>query len=476
MRRILLIEPSYKNKYPPLGLMKISTYHKMLGDEVVFCKGTNPSLKKEKWDRIYIATLFTFYWNITIKTIKYYLKSVDNSKHIFVGGPMATIMAEEIHAQNGLEDITIIKGLLNKSNILDENEYIIDDMVPDYSIIDTTKNHYLNYNYPVSDAYFVHLTRGCVRNCDFCAVPIIEPEPNFKKYIDIKQIIENVKNQFGDKQNLIIMDNNILASPNLEQFVKDIIDCGFGVNNNNYKYIKDGKERVKKRYVDFNQGLDARILYKHPEKMELLSRLAVKPLRIAFDHADDDFVKIYTQCMWLAAQNNIKELSNYILFNYEDEPSDLYKRLETNVKLNLEFENAGYNTRIWSFPMRYSPIFGEHTKSRKYKGEKWTRKELRAIQCILNATHGVVGPKYSFFKKAFGESIEEFNKLLWMPEKYIIYRNENIQNCNTSRWNELFSQLDKNSLNEFKALIGDNVFIGKRSNNKLIAELLSHYI
>ena len=84
----------------------------------------------------------------------------------------------------------------------------------------------------------MHLTRGCVRNCDFCAVPIIEPEPNFKKYIDIKQIIENVKSQFGDKQNLIIMDNNILASPNLEQFVKDIIDCGFGVNNNNYKYIQ----------------------------------------------------------------------------------------------------------------------------------------------------------------------------------------------------------------------------------------------
>jgi len=33
--RILLIEPDYRNKYPPLGLMKISTFHKSRGDEVI---------------------------------------------------------------------------------------------------------------------------------------------------------------------------------------------------------------------------------------------------------------------------------------------------------------------------------------------------------------------------------------------------------------------------------------------------------
>jgi hypothetical protein len=473
MRRILLIEPSYRNKYPPLGLMKISAYHKMLGDEVVFCKGTNPSLRQEKWDRIYITSLFTFYWNTTIKTIKYYLKSVDNTKHIFVGGPMATIMAEEILAQKGLEEITILRGLLNKPNMLDENEHIVDNMVPDYSIIDTTKNDYLTYNYPVSDAFFIHSTRGCIRKCEFCAVPKIEP--NFKKYVDIKPNIENVIKQFGDRRDLMIMDNNILASPDLEQIIQDIIDCGFGVNNNDYKYIKDGKERTKKRYVDFNQGLDARLLYEHPEKMQLLSRVAVKPLRIAFDHADDEFVKIYTRCMWLAAENNIKDVSNYILFNFEDEPNDLYKRLEINVLLNTQFENAGYRTRIWSFPMRFSPIFGEEAKGRKFLGKKWVRKQLRGIQCILNATHGIVGPKHAFFKKAFGENIDEFNKLIWMPEKYIIYRNENIENGNTDRWNELFCQLDTNSLAEFKSLIGDNIFVDKRSDNRLISKLLSHY-
>jgi len=38
-RNILLVEPNYANKYPPIGLMKIATYHRMLGDKVRFFKG-----------------------------------------------------------------------------------------------------------------------------------------------------------------------------------------------------------------------------------------------------------------------------------------------------------------------------------------------------------------------------------------------------------------------------------------------------
>ncbi|MCM1140329.1 MAG: hypothetical protein NC453_17310 [Muribaculum sp.] len=38
-RKVLLIEPNYSNKYPPIGLMKLATYFRNRGDEVVFFKG-----------------------------------------------------------------------------------------------------------------------------------------------------------------------------------------------------------------------------------------------------------------------------------------------------------------------------------------------------------------------------------------------------------------------------------------------------
>jgi hypothetical protein len=68
-RNILLVEPDFKIKFPPLGLMKISAYHKRLGDNVTFVKGIRHSVEYEFWDRIYVSTLFTYHWPVTVKTI-----------------------------------------------------------------------------------------------------------------------------------------------------------------------------------------------------------------------------------------------------------------------------------------------------------------------------------------------------------------------------------------------------------------------
>ena len=47
-RNILLVEPNYKNKFPPVALMKFSTYHKRRGDNVVFFKGEIKSFILER--------------------------------------------------------------------------------------------------------------------------------------------------------------------------------------------------------------------------------------------------------------------------------------------------------------------------------------------------------------------------------------------------------------------------------------------
>ena len=58
-RKILLIEPNYKNKYPPMGLMKIATYYRKLGDEVTFFKG---DLKNFVLEEIYNELLEKLYF------------------------------------------------------------------------------------------------------------------------------------------------------------------------------------------------------------------------------------------------------------------------------------------------------------------------------------------------------------------------------------------------------------------------------
>lgn len=168
--KILLVEPNYKNKYPPMGLMKISTYHKLRGDDVLFYKGTMPKdeFEKCKFDRVYITSLFTFYFAQTVKVVKEYSKLI-SGYDIFVGGIMASLMTEKLKESIGHE-ITILTGLLNDSSVLGLGDSTNIDVLPlDYSILDD-----ITYKYPAGDNYFSYISRGCTNKCKFCAVPILK--------------------------------------------------------------------------------------------------------------------------------------------------------------------------------------------------------------------------------------------------------------------------------------------------------------
>lgn len=549
MRKILLVEPNYKNKYPPMGLMKIATYYRRLGDDVTFFKGdlkelvlnnTYDALLKQLYanddnvfwekykpqickyiargtretldeipltgeniiilelfkyyrkyyrnkeyfkpenriyDRVGITTLFTFYWDITIETINFVKQLCKNEKDVMIGGVMASILPDQVEAATGIRPYV---GTLSTPGQLDPgNDMVIDTLPLDYSILEE-----IEYVYPANDGYLAYMTRGCINKCAFCAVPKLEPE--YKNFLPIADQIRYTNEKFGGKKDLLLLDNNVLASCQYDQIIEEIKKAGFtkgstftppnmfeiavknlreGYNERGYiktvvrqykllieKYgerIQDvydllesnyllndytaKKEAVfstydvlkplfkefynrkpRKRLVDFNQGIDSRLI--NDENMEKMAKIPVSPVRIAFDHWN--LHEKYEEAVRTAVKHGHTNLSNYVLYNYEDEPIELYWRLKLNVDLCEEL-----GVSIYSFPMKYHPIEDPaYFSNRDYIGEKWKRKYIRTIQAILNSTKGKVGKGKEFFEKAFGKNDEEFKKLLIMPEAMIIYR------------------------------------------------------
>ncbi len=448
MRRILIVEPAYKNKYPPLGLMKISTYHKLLGDYVEFVKGLSPKHKTKRWDRIYVATLFTFHWSQTINTIKYYKSSVASPNDIYVGGVMATLMQDDLRKET---EATVLPGLLDKPKMLDkDNKFIVDHMIPDYAILDD-----IQYEYPASNAYIGYATRGCPNRCPFCAVPIIEPK--FCHYTPLARQVRGIEDSYGPQRDLLLLDNNVLASKSFSRIVHDILNLGFH---------RGAKQDNKLRSVDFNQGLDARILDTH--KMKLLAKLAIRPIRFALDNMGT--ASSYRRAVRLACEHGVSKIGTYVLYNYRESPRSFYNRLCLNIQLNQEL-----GSQITSFPMKYTPL---NCRNRRYVGPHWNRRLLRGIQCILLATRGQVSPNPEFFYAAFGDEYDEFVRIASMPDHYIIHRTKHELN-GAAEWTQLFRRLTHGQRTTLYETLdqGDVTkdVIGKVSGKRLSA-ILEHYV
>ena len=482
-KNILLIEPGYKNKYPPLGLMKIAAYHGEYGkkDHVRFIKGEKDrSVLSVNWDRIYITTLFSFEWNAISKSIDFALEVAhgDTSK-IFVGGIAASLMHERFLEEPRWKGIRFIAGLLSDApgpslqlDDFEEELYSddllgtpIEDLTPDYSILDQIAEDYI---YPVNDAYFTYASRGCVRKCHFCGVPKLEGAQRDAQ--SITALVNSINERYGPKRDLMLMDNNVVASPNYKDIIAEIRDLGFVPGA---KLARPGRVPVLRR-VDFNQGVDARILCKDEMYLKEMSTICIKPLRIAFDHLG--VRKPYETAIRMAHHSGLHDLSNYMLYNFKDTPADLYQRMRLNIDLN---EQLGI--RIFSFPMRYQPT---DRPDRGHVGENWTRYQLRSMQIILQATHGIVSGSPDFFKEAFGDSSEAYENLLLMPHHYIFNRNwykELGGRAELEEFNSEFSKLSEYEKNELAQLISSTTPTGLaglagKGSSKRINNLLAFYV
>lgn len=185
--------------FPNYALMKISAWHKANGDSVEWW---NPLLT---YDRVYSSKVFTF-----------------TPENLY-------LPTETIKGGTGY-------GLYN------ELPPEIDSMFPDYSI------------YPKIKYAIGFLTRGCIRACPWCVVP--KKEGKIRPYRTWRELVRPDSNQ------LVLMDNNVLACPHGVEQLSDMVG----------KNIK----------IDANQGLDSRLVT--PEIAKILSGLKwIRFIRTACD-------------------------------------------------------------------------------------------------------------------------------------------------------------------------------------------------
>lgn len=180
-------------------------------------------------------------------------------------------------------------------------------------------------------------TRGCIRKCKFCAVPRIEGK--------LKELPD-----YMWEPKSTICDNNLLAA-----------------STKHFDNVIDRLLESKVKDIDFNQGLDARLMTEHHAKRisELHQVKILKKVRLAWDDIKTEFL-VKKACNLLDKVDIPKDkIGMYILIGYNDSPEDALYRLNTTWKILGILPN----------PMRYQPL--DSLNKNEHVGKNWTDSELK---------------------------------------------------------------------------------------------------
>lgn len=294
--------------FPNLPLMKISAWHKSRGDAVEWYM----PLLSGHMDKVYISKVFSFTPD--------YQYPIDADEVIRAGSGYC------IEVSDGKEIYHTEKDLLLP--------YEIEHIYPDYSL------------YPefTKDTAYGFMTRGCPNGCEFCHVGCKEGRKSHK--------VADLSEFWHGQKYIELMDPNTLACPDWKDILQQLIDS--------------------KAYVNFNQGVDIRLMTK--EKAEMIRKIKVKSIHFAWDRYEDKEII-------LPKLREFKEITGwgdskmtvYVLVNFDT-------TIEQDLERIYTLRDMGYSPYVMIYNKEKTKSKDTVRKMQRWVNAKWAFKAVSRFE------------------------------------------------------------------------------------------------
>jgi hypothetical protein len=352
-----------KHRFPNLASMKISGYHKSLGDKVSLITNYNPdklsmsniATFKRNFDKIYISKVFP--------TTPIPIEMLDLSIANYGGSGFFYSDAENLppYIENHMPDY-----------------HLYDDWIAQQKANGSPDKEFKYY-----ELYSMgYTTRGCVRQCNFC---INKHCTKVEKASPIEEFFDK------DKRYICLLDDNILAYENW----KDIF---ISLNSLNKQF-------------EFKQGLDIRMLTEEKAKVLVESNLYIPSIYFAFDNISESLIIQEKLKLWRKYYK--KHTSMYVLCGYDENSiyddefwsKDIEDTLE-RIKICMKYNVFPYIMRYKNYKSAPSPYYGMYVNLAswcnqkgtivKYSFTDWVNRMQKSDEKLHNKTRLYSIKKYYF--------------------------------------------------------------------------------
>lgn len=267
--RIGLIDVDNRDKhpFPNLPLMKLSAWHKAQGDSVEWYE----PLFSGHMDKVYMSKVFSF-----TPDYEYFV----DADEVIKGGSgycIELVNGKEVYHKERDKELP----------------YEVEHIYPDYSI-------YYGKVKDIEDTAYGFCSRGCPRGCDFCHVKDKPADGRCShKVADLSEF-------WHGQKYIELCDPNTLACKDWKDILQQLIDS--------------------KSYVDFNQGVDIRLMTE--EKAEMLSRIKLKTVHFAYDrYQDKKIIEPKFKTFRNVSGWGRSKVQVYVLTNFDTTPSQDLERI-----------------------------------------------------------------------------------------------------------------------------------------------------